>query len=680
MSNSTDAITYSYNDAGQVTQESHGTGILNGYNVTLGYNDWLQLTSIGANTSTAVSEGFTYKNSGLMDVASYGTATATYSYASNSKLVSQILFKQGTTTRLTTTRSWDYLNRLLETRSTPAAAGDLPTIYRYSYNDANQRITCTMSDGSYWVYQYDGLGQVVSGKRFWGDGTPVAGQQFEYGFDDIGNRKSAKFGGDASGHNLQSATYTPNLLNQYSQRTVPGIASVLGIANPNAAVTVNSQSVYRKGEYFWKELSVANGSASVWQSLSIQAVNGGSSSSTSGNQYIPRTPETYTHDLDGNLTADGRWNYTWDAENRLVRMVAATANGPQQRIDFTYDPAGRRTRKQVWNNTAGTGTAAVDLMFLYEGWNLLSELNALNSNLNIRNYLWGTDMSGTRHGAGGVGGLLAITDNSSETSFVAFDGNGNVVRLVEGGGSTTATYEYAPFGESLRATGSQATWNPLRFSTKYHDSEGDLTYFGYRFYSAATGRWLSRDPVGTKGGRNVYVAFQNSPIRVFDGLGLRPVKTDELNDPNSGGRQGNINVSVDPDALCSDHATVKVTIVLSTSDPTPDEEIEDGLIEIDGKTGELERGKADPNQQGDDFTLSKIYKEPKCPEEGGGSSYASFGQKRFATNGKSGVFLAILIQWNYKCVPCTCQMQDWKPTVKIHQVMKDDANLPPHFE
>ena len=38
-------------------------------------------------------------------------------------------------------------------------------------------------------------GQVVSGKKHWPDGTPVAGQQFTYGFDDIGNRQSAGAGG-----------------------------------------------------------------------------------------------------------------------------------------------------------------------------------------------------------------------------------------------------------------------------------------------------------------------------------------------------------------------------------------------------------------------------------------------------------------------------------------------------
>jgi hypothetical protein len=43
-------------------------------------------------------------------------------------------------------------------------------------------------------YSYDALGQVTSGKKYWSDGTPVAGQQFEYEFDDIGNRTSTESG------------------------------------------------------------------------------------------------------------------------------------------------------------------------------------------------------------------------------------------------------------------------------------------------------------------------------------------------------------------------------------------------------------------------------------------------------------------------------------------------------
>lgn len=51
-------------------------------------------------------------------------------------------------------------------------------------------------------------------------------------------------------------------------------------------------------------------------------------------------------------------------------------------------------------------------------------------------------------------------------------------------------------------TGPAAKTNPFRFSTKYQDDETDLLYYGYRYYDASTGRWLSRDPIEEQGGLN----------------------------------------------------------------------------------------------------------------------------------------------------------------------------------
>src|SRR5262249_206666 len=82
------------------------------------------------------------------------------------------------------------------------------------------------------------LGQVTSGKRYWSDNSAVAGQQFEYSFDDIGNRRSTASGGDNAGANLRSASYTANNLNQYVTRDVPGYINVLGSANSNATVSL----------------------------------------------------------------------------------------------------------------------------------------------------------------------------------------------------------------------------------------------------------------------------------------------------------------------------------------------------------------------------------------------------------------------------------------------------------
>ena len=49
--------------------------------------------------------------------------------------------------------------------------------------------------------------------------------------------------------------------------------------------------------------------------------------------------------LDGNLTNDGVWIYSWDAENRLTsasNLASATLTGTNRlKLDFTYDFMGR---------------------------------------------------------------------------------------------------------------------------------------------------------------------------------------------------------------------------------------------------------------------------------------------------------------------------------------------------
>jgi hypothetical protein len=388
-----------------------------------------------------------------------GIYTATYSYLANSPLVSQIAFKENATTRMTTTKQYDLLNRLTSIASTTNSSTIPAVSFAYTYNNANQRRRAALADGSFWVYEYDALGQVRSGKRFWSDSTPVAGQQFEYAHDDIGNRTGTKAGGDEMGANLRSAAYSANNLNQYTSRDVPGAFDVLGQALGTNAVTVNSQSTYRKGEYFRKEVPVSNGSTSVWQSVSVAASG---ETTVAGNVYVPKTQETFGYDLDGNLTNDGRWAYTWNAENRLIRLVANTSMGPQQRLDFEYDRNGRRIAKRVWNNTSGTGNPTNDLKFVYDGWNLVAQLNRTNSAV-VQSYVWGLDLSRSIQGAGGVGGLLAINDPSNGVHFSGFDGNGDVAALVKGtDGAMGGLFQYGPFGERQRLTGPEVNPTPLR--------------------------------------------------------------------------------------------------------------------------------------------------------------------------------------------------------------------------
>jgi RHS repeat-associated protein len=61
---------------------------------------------------------------------------------------------------------------------------------------------------------------------------------------------------------------------------------------------------------------------------------------------------------------------------------------------------------------------------------------------------------------------------------------------------------------------------PFRFSTKRYDEDTGLSYYGYRFYSASLGRWITRDPLGEAGGINLYGFVGNNAISGIDPHGL----------------------------------------------------------------------------------------------------------------------------------------------------------------
>jgi RHS repeat-associated protein len=107
----------------------------------------------------------------------------------------------------------------------------------------------------------------------------------------------------------------------------------------------------------------------------------------------------------------------------------------------------------------------------------------------------------------------------SPVRFAAYDGNGNVSAYVDAGtGAVAAQFEYGAFGEVLR--GSVMPYR-FGFSTKYNDWETDLLYYGYRYYNASTGRWISRDPSGERGGLNSHDFVSNDGINKWDKLGLK---------------------------------------------------------------------------------------------------------------------------------------------------------------
>ncbi len=322
------------------------------------------------------------------------------------------------------------------------------------------------------------------------------------------------------------ADWTANLLNQYTERDVPAVAEVQGSAHASATVTVNGVTASRQGIEFYRAVPVDNDEAAVYTPITVQGMRGTTRTET-GHMYVARTPEEFEYDADGNLVRDGRWAYEWDGENRLVRMNTRgdvlDSGAPRQRIEFTYDSQWRRIAKRVYLWTNSTFSLQTSSSFLYDGWNLVTEAST-NLQLAIGNrqsYVWGLDLSQSLQGAGGVGGLLAILTADSSLLTPCCDANGNVMALVDTADSSlAATYEYDPFGNTLRATGAKAAVNPFRFSTKYTDDEKGLVYYGYRHLSPALGRWLSRDPIEERKSHNLLSFSHNDTINAVDPRGL----------------------------------------------------------------------------------------------------------------------------------------------------------------
>ena len=211
------------------------------------------------------------------------------------------------------------------------------------------------------------------------------------------------------------------------------------------------------------------------------------------------------YDADGNMTSYGSLQFTWDAENRLVKVAPHYLITGSRIYEYEYDYMSRRVKKTAKRYTMPMSTWTMRT-FDYDGWNLVRERVEFDGAVSTNQYVWGLDLSGTLQGAGGVGGLLAILSPDSCLLAPAYDANGNITDLVDTNGSVVAHYEYDPYGNTIAQSGAQADVNPFRFSTKYWDGETGFYYYGYRFYSPKLGRWLSRDPMGDEAFLRRFVA------------------------------------------------------------------------------------------------------------------------------------------------------------------------------
>jgi RHS repeat-associated protein len=278
-------------------------------------------------------------------------------------------------------------------------------------------------------------------------------------------------------------------------------------------VTVNTLTAYLYGDttFALGGFALTNGNNSF---TAIAQDHYGRLATNSSSCYLPSSV-SYSYDLNGNLLSDGTRNLAYDDENQLSSVWVTNV----WRTDFVYDGQMRRRIRREYTWSGSSWVEASETHYIYDGNVVIQERDW--NNLPQVTYTRGNDLSGTMQGAGGIGGLLARTDNTrllTQNSTLASacyhaDGNGNVTCLIYTNQFVAAKYLYDPYGNILSMYGPLAAANLYRFSSKeYHPNSG-LVYYLYRFYDPNLQRWPNRDPLGEPGFETLHLVTQPLFIR-----------------------------------------------------------------------------------------------------------------------------------------------------------------------
>ncbi|MEJ1830392.1 RHS repeat domain-containing protein, partial [Escherichia coli] len=247
--------------------------------------------------------------------------------------------------------------------------------------------------------------------------------------------------------------------------------------------------------------------------------------------------------------------YHYDSQHRLVHYTRTQYAEPLVESRYLYDPLGRRVAKRVWRRERDlTGWMSLSrkpevTWYGWDGDRLESEILADRVSEESRRWLASCGLTVEQM----QNQMDPVYTPARKIHLYHCDHRGLPLALISTEGATAWCAEYDEWGNLLNEENPHQLQQLIRLPGQQYDEESGLYYNRHRYYDPLQGRYITQDPIGLKGGWNLY-GYQLNPISDIDPLGLS-MWEDAKSGACTNGLCGTLSAMIGPDKFDSIDST-----------------------------------------------------------------------------------------------------------------------------
>jgi RHS repeat-associated protein len=232
--------------------------------------------------------------------------------------------------------------------------------------------------------------------------------------------------------------------------------------------------------------------------------------------------DSYAYDPHGNMMKMQHLpRMSWDFKDQLASTQRQVLNNAQgETTYYLYDASGQRARKVT---QSGAEKKTKERVYL-GNYEIYREYASDGVSVTLERQTLAV-MDDKRRVA------MAETETTSGVATVLryqFDNHlGSTSLELDANAATVSYEEYYPYGNTSyqAAPGAlQVNLKRYRYIGKERDEESGFYYCGARYYAPWLARWTAADPIGVRGGKNLFAYVHNSPVILIDPNGTDPRK------------------------------------------------------------------------------------------------------------------------------------------------------------